>query len=92
MGTEFHFKLSSFTLPASLPILTYSDKLATYCLLTSENALCVCVTTEMAKQVCPGFRELAPAARGGITKPRTNFFGQLCIAQSVLGDYVEKVA
>ena len=60
MGTEFHFKLSSFNLPASLPFLTYSDKLATYCLLTSENALCVCVTTEMANKFVLGFVNSPP--------------------------------
>ena len=29
--------------------------------------------TELAKQVCPRLRELTPAARGGITQPRTLF-------------------
>ena len=36
------------------------------------------VCLELAKQVCPRLRELAPAAGGGITSPRTDFFGHLC--------------
>ena len=38
-----------------------------------------CVCTEMAKQVCPRLREIARAARGGITQPRTHFFGHPCM-------------
>ena len=34
--------------------------------------------TELAKKVCPRLRDLATAPAGGITQPRTNFFGQLC--------------
>ena len=34
--------------------------------------------TEMDNKVCLRLRELVPAARGGITQPRTHFFGQLC--------------
>ena len=29
----------------------------------------------MGKKMCPRLRELAPAARGGVTQPRANFFG-----------------
>ena len=35
--------------------------------------------TELAKKVCPRLRHLATAPAGGITKPRTHFFGQLCM-------------
>ena len=34
--------------------------------------------TELAKNVCPRLRDLATAPAGGITQPRTTFFGQLC--------------
>ena len=34
--------------------------------------------TELAKKVCPRLRDLATAQTGGITQPRTTFFGQLC--------------
>ena len=33
----------------------------------------------MAKKVCPRLHNLATAPVGGITQPRTHFFGQLCI-------------
>ena len=33
--------------------------------------------------MCPKLRELATAPAGGITQPRTNFFGQLCSECSV---------
>ena len=36
------------------------------------------INTELAKKVCPRLRDLATAPAGGITHPRTNFFGQLC--------------
>ena len=35
-------------------------------------------TTELTKKVCPRLRDLATAPAGGITQPRTHFFGQLC--------------
>ena len=38
----------------------------------------------MAKSWSYRLRELAPAARGGITQPRTNFFGQLCTYKSYI--------
>ena len=34
--------------------------------------------TEMAKKVCPRLREITPTSKGGITQPRTHFFGHLC--------------
>ena len=34
--------------------------------------------TELAKKVRPRLRDLATAQTGGITQPRTTFFGQLC--------------
>ena len=37
--------------------------------------------TELAKQVCPRLCDLATAPAGGITQPRTTFFGQLCRLQ-----------
>ena len=36
--------------------------------------------TELAKKVCPRLRDLATVLAGGITQPRTYFFGQLCTA------------
>ena len=33
---------------------------------------------EIAKNVCSRLHEITLAARGGITQPRTNFFGHLC--------------
>ena len=41
--------------------------------------------TELAKRVCPRLRDLGTAPAGGITQPRTNFIGQLCILRCVLG-------
>ena len=35
-------------------------------------------STELAKKVSPRLRDLAIASAGGITQPRTHFFGQLC--------------
>ena len=46
------------------------------------------VSTEMAKKVCLRFRELAPTVRGGITQPRTNFFGQLCMRYALYFPFV----
>ena len=40
------------------------------------------VATELAKQVCHRLRDSACRRSGEITQPRTNFFGQLCIANS----------
>ena len=37
-------------------------------------------STEFAKKVCPRLRELTPVARGGITQPRTDFYGHRCTA------------
>ena len=45
-------------------------------------------STEIAKKCGPRLRELAPAARGGITQPRTNFFGHLCTLVIGYCDYL----
>ena len=41
--------------------------------------------TELAKKVCPWLRDLATVPAGGITQPRTHFFGQLCTSRFDIG-------
>ena len=44
-----------------------------------------CVTcTESLKKDCPRLREIAPAARGGITQPRKSFFEGLCMCDATV--------
>ena len=44
----------------------------------------VTTNTELSKKVCPRLRDLATAPAGGITQPKTNFFGQLCMSAKFL--------
>ena len=54
------------------------EKCSSDCKVVGDNQGEIGRSTELAKKVCPRLRELAPAARGGITQPGTNFFGGLC--------------
>ena len=48
------------------------------CTVLSKKVKAKKTPTELAKTVCPRLRDIATAPAGGITQPRTHFFGQLC--------------